>query len=208
MGMLRFAQQDIPYPTLSCHVVRRTSRPSDRDDRHGANANAMLACRLFHTKGARCRTQGTIPRSNQVYRMLYESQVVAAVCLFLKRKGFVITQRLSTREHGEDIKALAPNRTRRVTIEAKGETSSRPTSNRFGKPFDAGQVWDHVSKAVYCAARTVPGGTLAGVAFPKNDVHTKCVEKILPALKKLRIEVFWVLPNKRVEVARHWKTWN
>ena len=66
---------------------------------------------------------------------------------------------------------------------------------------------DHVAKAVYSAARFVSTDTLTGVAFPKNDAHIKCVSRILPALKKLRIEVFWVGADKTVEIEHHWKIW-
>jgi hypothetical protein len=128
---------------------------------------------------------------NATPRGLYEKEVVDGVCRFLKKKGFRITQCVATNEHGEDIKALAPDRKQQVTIEAKGATSSRADSNRYGLPFNAGQVRDHVANAVYCAARYVSTDTLTGVAFPKNDAHVKCVGKILPALKKLgkRIEL-------------------
>jgi hypothetical protein len=139
--------------------------------------------------------------------MLYEQQVVDGVCCFLAKKGFRITQRLATTEHGEDIRALAPDRKQQVTIEAKGATSSKAKSNRYGKPFNSGQVRDHVAKAVHCAARFVSTDTLTGVAFPKNDAHVKCVSKILPALKRLRIEVFWVGVDKVVEIEHHWKIW-
>jgi hypothetical protein len=57
--------------------------------------------------------------------MLYERQVVYGVCCFLIRKGFRITKRAETTEHGEDIQALTPDRKRKVTIEAKGATKKR-----------------------------------------------------------------------------------
>jgi hypothetical protein len=140
--------------------------------------------------------------------MLYEKQVVNAVCRFLKKNGFRITQRLATTERGEDIQALAPDGKQRITIEAKGATSSRVESNRYGRPFNSGQVRDHVAKAVYCAARFVSTDTLTGVAFPQNDAHIKCVDRIRPALKRLRIEVFWVRADKTVETEHHWEIWN
>jgi hypothetical protein len=139
---------------------------------------------------------------------LYEREVVDGVCRFLRRNGFRITQRLATTAHGEDIKAFGTDWNQQVTIEAKGATSSRTGSNRYGKPFDSGQVRDHVAKAVYSAARHVATDTLTGVAFPKNDAHVSCVAKILPALRRLKIEVFWVGADKTVEVAGHWKIWD
>ncbi len=137
-----------------------------------------------------------------------ESQIISAVRRFLESNGFQVTRTLSEVEHGIDIEAIAPDRVSNVSIEAKGETSSKVGTARFGKPFNSGQVFDHVSKAFYCAARDSSIGLLAGVAFPHNEVHVKCVDKILPALKKLGIEVFWVHPDGTVDIAHVWNTWN
>jgi hypothetical protein len=139
--------------------------------------------------------------------MLTESQVIAAVCRFLEKNDFRVTQRLSETQHGRDIVAISRSGKPEITIEAKGETSSMAHTRRYGKPFSSGQVTDHVAKALYCAARDTSPDMLAGVAFPKNTAHIECVRKILPALKKLRIEVFWVRSDESVEVARVWKTW-
>jgi hypothetical protein len=140
--------------------------------------------------------------------MLTESQVIAATCRFLKTKGFKITRFLSETEHGVDIQAVAPDGETKVSIEAKGETSSKATTARFGKPFDSKQVFDHVSKAFYCAARDASKHLRAGVALPHNDAHVRTVKRILPALKKLKIEVFWALPNGKVKIENIWSTWD
>jgi hypothetical protein len=49
---------------------------------------------------------------------------------------------------------------------------------------------------------------MSGVALPRNGAHVNCVRKSFPALKKLRIEVFWVLPNKKVEIESIWRLWD
>jgi hypothetical protein len=139
--------------------------------------------------------------------MLTESQVITAVCRYLRKNGFHVTQHLSEKQRGRDIIAVAKNGRDKIAIEAKGETSSMSHTRRYGKCFNSGQVTDHVAKALYCAARDTSLQMRAGVAFPKNAAHMKCVEKILPALKRLRIEVFWVRCDKSVEVERVWKTW-
>jgi hypothetical protein len=140
--------------------------------------------------------------------MLTESEVIAATCRFLKSQRFRITQALSELEQGVDIEGLAPDGETKFSIEAKGETSSKSTTARFGKPFDSKQVFDHVSKAFYCAARDSSNGYMSGIALPRNEAHVKCVEKILPALRKLRIEVFWALPDGRVEIEKVWQVWD
>ena len=138
---------------------------------------------------------------------LYEAKVVAGVCQFLRKHHFKQVRYIPTRKRGEDIEAVTPDKRYLVTIEAKGATSSDPGSNRYGKPFTSTQVLDHVSKAVYCAAQHSLGNKLSGVAFPKNDDHIKRVNAILPILRKLGIEVFWVNANGKVEVTKHWRVW-
>lgn len=137
--------------------------------------------------------------------MLTESEVIEAVCAFLTDKGFRVTQRLSEKQTGVDIVAVAPNTGRKVTIEAKGETSSQKHTKRYGKTFNTGQVISHVSRAIYCGLRDVSADLQTGIALPRNDAHVACVQKILPALKKLGIEVFWVLPDKTVQSENIWK---
>jgi hypothetical protein len=136
--------------------------------------------------------------------MLTESEVIAATSLFLKSKDFRITQSLLETEHGVDIEAVAPDGKTKISIEAKGETSSKQSTTRFGKPFDSQQVFDHVAKAFYCAARDNSMGLLAGVALPKNELHIACVQKILPAFKKLGVEVFWVSAEGLVQTEDIW----
>jgi len=137
--------------------------------------------------------------------MLTESQVIDAVCRFLKGKGFKIEQRRRETETGDDIVAVSTDG-KTALIEAKGETSSKAFSSRFGKMFSGGQVLDHVSKALYRAVFYIAQGVLAGMAFPKNNAHVACVSRISSVLADLSIEVFWVLPDGGVEVAGHWKT--
>src|SRR3954464_9473884 len=121
--------------------------------------------------------------------MLTEYQVIQHVCRFLEQQGFEITSRLTEMEKGVDIQALSPGTKRLVSIEAKGETSSKPDTQRYGKPFDDRQGLDHVAKAMYCAARD-SSSALTGIALPKNTVHVKHAAKVLHALQKLEIEIF------------------
>jgi hypothetical protein len=152
--------------------------------------------------------QTGLKRLREANPMLYEAQVVDRVCGFLRRNNFREIVCIPTNKRGEDIKAIAPDKTQQITIEAKGGTSSDPESKRYGKPFDSKQVLDHVAKAVYCAARYSLSGRLSGVAFPKDEHHMRKVNDILQVLKRLRIEVFWVTENGKVEVAHHWNVWD
>ena len=83
--------------------------------------------------------------------MLTESDVIKAVCRFLGSRGYRVTQALNEMQTGDDIVAWSADG-KKIMIEAKGETSSKSHTSRFGKPFSSGQVLDHVSKAFYRAA--------------------------------------------------------
>lgn len=137
--------------------------------------------------------------------MLTESQVIKSVCFFLEQNKFRVIRSLCETEHGIDIEAIAPDG-RTVCIEAKGETSSQGHTSRFGKSFSSNQVKHHVSVAFYAAARDFGTGKLLGMAFPKNADHEKYVVRILPALRQLQIEIFWVSPDGAV-TAQH-GLWN
>ena len=78
-----------------------------------------------------------------------ENAVVSAVCRRLLAQGCSIVQRLSTIEQGIDVIAEDPRTNRRFLIEAKGGTSSREGSARFGKPYTQTQVFDRVAKGVF-----------------------------------------------------------
>lgn len=88
---------------------------------------------------------------------------------------------------------MAANGLQRIIVEAKGETSSKSHTKRFGKPFSAGQVFDHVGKAVLKALRVASSGEArAAVAFPDNPHHRREIEQVRPAVERAGIGVFWV----------------
>lgn len=122
--------------------------------------------------------------------MLTESDVIAAVCTYLEANGYEIRQHLTEVERGEDI--VAVRGTERLVVEAKGETSSKSGSARFGKAFSRGQVHAHIAKALYCAAKPRVDGTRVAIALPWNAHHEEMVAPIRPALSKLGIATYWV----------------
>ncbi len=57
--------------------------------------------------------------------LLYESNVNVLVCNLLAVKGYHIVQQLSTTEQGENIIAIRREDNMRLSIEAKGQISSK-----------------------------------------------------------------------------------
>ncbi len=133
-----------------------------------------------------------------VHALLFEDDVVEAVRHFLEAEGFVIESFAKATEHGEDIVAWRSGR--RLSVEAKGEGSSMPHTNRFGKAFSRGQVHDHVGMAILKALRAKSKGHGAAIALPDNRDHRREVELVSPALRDAQIGVYWVStsPNRSV----------
>jgi hypothetical protein len=123
--------------------------------------------------------------------MLYEDDVVEAVCAALVSRGFRIDFRARTTQHGHDVVARKDEST--VIVEAKGAGSSKPGTSRFGHEFTSGQVFDHVAKAILKALRVIAEGDAIGViALPSNAAHRSEVERAQPAIRNAGIVVAWV----------------
>lgn len=133
--------------------------------------------------------------------MLYEDDVVDAVCIDLDRRGWQIEQRLTPTQQGIDV--IASRAGTRLCIEAKGETSGKDHTARYGKPFDSKQINSHVSRAFYAAATAMSAGNVGAIALPDSAGHQACVAKIAPALERLGIPVGWVSPGGTVRWEPH-----
>lgn len=133
--------------------------------------------------------------------MLYEDDVVDAVCAYLERNRYRIVSRCNSKQRGTDIEAQHLSSKSMLRVEAKGETSKESGSKRYGKPFNNGQVVSHVSRAFYAAAAMLDssGGRVA-MAFPDTPLHRRHVGRINGAIRSLGIAVFWVAADCGVTV--------
>lgn len=122
--------------------------------------------------------------------MLYESKVISAVCDYLERSGWDIQQKKSVHEPGDDI--VATRDRVELRIEAKGESSEKPHTARYGKSFTKNQVKSHVAMAFYRAASMRSESVTVAMAFPDTHFHREMIRKITPELDELRIDCFWV----------------
>jgi hypothetical protein len=142
--------------------------------------------------------------------VLYEDDVVEAVCRYLERNNYLIRQSLTSVQRGHDIIAdKQGDPTWRLYVEAKGEGSSKPTTARYGSSFNSAQVFDHVAKAVLKALRVASWDTTgpqsrAGIALPENTAHVKEIKIVSRALRNIGIAVFWVDQEKNVHVEAPW----
>jgi len=129
--------------------------------------------------------------------MLTENEVIYKLQKHLERQGFS-TKVSSTSEHGVDL--IAIKQKRRLYLEVKGQTSSKPDTNRYGKEFTPNQKLDHVAKAIYTAMKTLNQikNVEVGIALPNDKTHEKIVQAVLLPLKLLKIKVFMVSPDGSV----------
>lgn len=141
-------------------------------------------------------------------KLLFEDQVVDSVRNYLKDLGFKEETYSHAIQKGDDLVYKSENGDERIYVEAKGATSSREGSNRYGEPFSKSQVKTHVAMALYRAILMKENRygkkVSVGIALPKNDVHEKIVAGIKETLSELCIELFWVSIDNSVEVEGHW----
>ncbi len=130
-------------------------------------------------------------------QVLYEDQVVQAVCAALEGAGWNIVSRAFAHQHGDDI--VAERGAERLVVEAKGAGSSKKGTRRFGLEFNRGQVRSHVGVAVLRALAVASRGTsLAAIALPDNTQHRDIAGSAATALSRAGIGIFWVAEDGSV----------
>ncbi len=135
--------------------------------------------------------------------MLYEDDVVDAVCAHLKADGWQIESVAHAHQHGDDIVAVRGDE--RLVVEAKGAGSSKEGTRRFGQPFNGGQVKTHVGVAVLRALGVASeGAAFAAVALPDNEHHRRIAGRAAPALTKAGVGIFWVDETHHVTAQLPW----
>lgn len=135
--------------------------------------------------------------------MLTENDVIDAVCDYLERHKYRVENKLTTSEKGVDIVVVHEETGAEFLIEAKGETSSKEGTKRFGKSFNSAQVKVHVAEAFFQAARVLPNGPSTSrrvaIALPDTSLHRNYVGEIRYAIERLGIEVLFVDENRIVK---------
>lgn len=105
--------------------------------------------------------------------------MIEAVCSYLLQMGYEINQKLTTTQTGIDI--IATNSCGvKCYVEAKGATSSKRESSKFGKEFNLSQVKVHIGVALVAAfkvANEFPNSESL-IALPKNDNHKSLIDKM------------------------------
>lgn len=132
---------------------------------------------------------------------LDENQVIEILVEHLKHRGYEILRKAHTTEKGVDLLARHQTSARELHIEAKGGTSSRRGSARFGKPYTQSQVLDRVSKGFYTAAalRTVVRTQdEVALAVPDTPHFRKYLEPVFHIAQQADIQILLVNPSGNV----------
>lgn len=133
--------------------------------------------------------------------MLTENNIIDAVCKYLNSNGYEIKQSLNTMQQGIDIIATKSNNI--LKIEAKGATSSKKSSNRYGKVFNRNQVKTHIAMALYAISKFITAdkdkkNIKYAFALPCDDNHISVINDIREVINTLNINIFWVQDTMEV----------
>ncbi len=125
--------------------------------------------------------------------MLTENDVIEAVCSYLIKNAYKINKKLSTRQRGVDIVATNPDGIP-CYIEAKGATSSKPESSRYGQEFNSSQVKTHIGMALVAAFKSLNEYTEAEsfIALPNNTAHKALVESMRKPIRNSGVKILLV----------------
>jgi hypothetical protein len=125
-----------------------------------------------------------------------ENHVIAELKKHLLERGYEFVSECSTIMQGIDL--VMRKDEREIWIEAKGKTSSRENSNRFGKEFNDAQCHDHFSRAFFKACQMRDEAVQRGkdvhvaIAFSHTKHYQKYCDRTKATRKELGIALFWV----------------
>ena len=121
-----------------------------------------------------------------------ENQVIESLKIALISRGWKIVAFATTMEHGVDLHAPRSGKTLR--IEAKGNTSSKEGSKRYGELQKPNQHFIQVATALLkCAElKSAEPEAYVAIAVPLHSRMQGRIERIEPVLKAADLAVLWV----------------
>ena len=124
-----------------------------------------------------------------------ENEIIHQLTSYLKAQNYTVCSTANTSQTGYDLKAC--NSAETLYVEAKGATSSKAGTTRYGKPFSGSQVLSHVSRALFTAMRMycddrLENNKIIALALPDDKAHNNLMDKVKMATEKLTIRIYWV----------------
>jgi Holliday junction resolvase-like predicted endonuclease len=133
-------------------------------------------------------------------KTLTENDVVKIVSQYLKNKGYKILTTSKTTEKGIDLIAIHPEKGK-CFVEAKGGTSSKEGTKRYGEPFSKNQIKDHIGSALLQTLKLKQENENSDVyiAVPFEKKHLQIFESIKKCLLQINIKVLFAKFDGSVE---------
>src|SRR5271154_3315929 len=132
-----------------------------------------------------------------------ENDVIAELKKYLHGENYKLISECSTTMQGKDL--VMSKDSQEIWIEAKGKTSARETSSRFGLGFNDAQCHDHFSRAFFKACEMRDEAKRSGkdvriaMAFAHTKHYQKYCDRTNGTRKELGIGLFWIKENRIVE---------
>lgn len=129
-------------------------------------------------------------------KQMNENDVVNAVCQRMERIGYKILSYCDTNTKGIDVHAHDQINDHHYYVEAKGGTSSKKETARFGRPFSKPQVFDRVAKGIFTCLELrakYPDRMTQHIelAVPESSYFRSYINPIIAQLKEAGIDVYF-----------------
>ena len=126
------------------------------------------------------------------FMKLTEDEIVNSLMDHLKRNKWNIDSHCLGHTHGCDI--IATKNNTELVVEVKGARASEDSPVKKRKHFDSGQIKTHFGKAIVKILEEKyrrPKSKFA-IAHPEDEDIRKIIGHLIPFLKYLEIDHFWV----------------
>lgn len=126
-----------------------------------------------------------------------ENAIVRAVSARLMSLGCEIISQLTSADRGIDVIARNYDPPEMYYVEAKGGTSTVPTSRRYGKPYTKSQIFDRAAKGVFTcvtlrAKFPILGREKVILAVPNLPHFHTYLDPLTKQLQSIGIEVWFL----------------
>lgn len=127
---------------------------------------------------------------------LTEDETILILIDYLKKKDWKIESYCLGQQKGNDIVAKKEKST--LIIEAKGAKASDNSPTKKREKFSSGQIKTHFGKAIVkiLDEKHINPNAQFAIAQPDDNDIRKAVGHLIPFLKQLKINHFWVSSDK------------
>lgn len=127
-----------------------------------------------------------------------EEQVILILMNYLEKEGWYIRSFCLGSEHGHDI--LAEKDEKILIVEAKGAKANNKAKTKKRIFFNNTQIKVHFGKALVqiLEKRIKEPHAIYAIAHPDDKGIRNCIGKLIPLLKDININHYWVSVNGNV----------